>query len=94
MISCTRCLAVASTYEIEDEVDMEEWEVGNISINVYDHVYCHDHEHHHHFQHHHDPHYYLQSHGDPGAKRRLQGVRPELLGMQTAEAHRQSEHCA
>ena len=32
MISCTRCLAVASTYEIEDEVDMEEWEVGNISI--------------------------------------------------------------
>ena len=33
MISCTRCLAVASTYEIEDEVDMEEWEVGNISIN-------------------------------------------------------------
>ena len=33
MISCTRCLAVASTYEIEDEVDMEEWEVSNISIN-------------------------------------------------------------
>ena len=33
MISCTRCLAVASTYEIEDEVDMEEWEVSNISIS-------------------------------------------------------------
>ena len=30
MISCTRCLAVASTYEIEDEVDMEEWEVSSI----------------------------------------------------------------
>ena len=27
MISCTRCLAVASTYEIEDEMDEEEWEV-------------------------------------------------------------------
>ena len=27
MISCTRCLAVASTYEIEDEMDEEEGEV-------------------------------------------------------------------
>ena len=51
-------------------------------------------DHHQHVQHHHDPQYYLQSDGDTGAKRGLQGVRPELLGMQTAEAHRQPEHRA
>ena len=35
MISCTRCLAVASTYEIEDEVE-EDWEVPSGSCKEYD----------------------------------------------------------
>ena len=34
MISCTRCLAVASTYEIEDEMDEEEWEVIIVVILI------------------------------------------------------------
>ena len=34
MISCTRCLAVASTYEIEDEMDEEEWEVIIVFMTV------------------------------------------------------------
>ena len=34
MISCTRCLAVASTYEIEDEMDEEEWEVNVMVMRV------------------------------------------------------------
>ena len=34
MISCTRCLAVASTYEIEDEMDEEEWEVIIVVMTV------------------------------------------------------------
>jgi len=36
MISCTRCLAVASTYEIEDEMDEEEWEVQSGGCKEYD----------------------------------------------------------
>ena len=35
MISCTRCLAVNSTYEIEDEVE-EDWEVPSGGCKEYD----------------------------------------------------------
>ena len=35
MISCTRCLAVASTYEIEEEME-EEWEVPGGGCKEYD----------------------------------------------------------
>ena len=35
MISCTRCLAVASTYEIEEEIE-EEWEVPGGGCKEYD----------------------------------------------------------